>query len=84
MTTLLRAIKLQGGYTLTQGEIKSRSLAWFTLGPDITAMPFYDAPYRRQPHAGTFKFFDAMQTLKGGEKLVGVSHVEARAIIAHI
>ena len=46
-------------------------------------MPFNDALDHRQPDAGAFEILDRMQALKHAEQLVGISGIEAGAVVAH-
>src|SRR5882672_7327729 len=65
-----------------QREEKHGSLADLPFGPDAPAVPVHDALHGRKPDAGAGVLGCGMQALKRSEKLVGVSHVEARPVVA--
>src|ERR1700674_866074 len=53
------------------------------LGPNAPAVALDDALHDRQADAGAFEILRAMQPLKHAEKLVGILHVEADAVVAN-
>src|SRR6185312_10566595 len=67
----------------TQSKVKRRTAIHFTLGPDASAMTVYDAVHRCEANAGAGEIARLVQPLKSAEKLVGVLHVKAHAVIAH-
>lgn len=67
-----------------QGEKKRRASIGFAFGPDAPAVTVDDALHVGQADAGTGKFTDRMQALKGPEKSARKRHVETGTIVAYI
>src|SRR5262245_15660977 len=66
-----------------KGEIEDRAPADLRFGPDAAAVTMDDALDGREPDPGPRVVARRMKALKRPEKLVGVAHVEARAIVAY-
>ena len=66
-----------------QGEPKRGALADGAFGPDSTAMTLDYSLDVRQPDTIAFEFVLRMQPLEDSEKLVGLLHVESRAVVAN-
>ena len=54
-----------------------------SLRPDPPAMAQNDALRKGQANARSLVLLRAVQPLENAEELVGVGHVEARAVVAH-
>src|SRR5882672_4950516 len=65
-------------------EVERGALARLGIGPDPAAVPMDDPLHRRQPDARALILVARVQTLESAEQLVGVRHVEAGAVVAHI
>src|SRR5712664_3783132 len=65
-------------------EVERCALARLGIGPDPAAVPVDDALDRRQPDPGALILVARVQALESAEELVGVRHVEAGAVVAHI
>src|SRR6267143_1088775 len=65
-------------------EVERGALAGLGIGPDAAAVPVDDALDRRQPDPRALILVARVQALKSAEQLVGVRHVEAGAVVAHI
>ena len=52
------------------------------LGPHAAAVAVNDALHRGEANAGAGKICRRVQPLEGAKELAGVSHVEARAVVA--
>src|SRR5262245_48813034 len=52
--------------------------------PHASTMPVNTALHNSQAHSGTFESLIGVQSLKKGEQLVGVLHVEADAIVPNV
>src|SRR5512136_702785 len=66
-----------------QGEVECCAFIDFAFSPDFAPMTGDDALDISQADAGAIELVHPVQTLEGGEKLTGVAHVEAGAVIAH-
>src|SRR3569832_1859509 len=64
-------------------EQKRRSLAGGALGPDAPAVAVHDPLHGGQTDARAFALAGRVPPLEGAEQLVGVGHVEPRAVVAH-
>src|SRR6185503_10094587 len=67
-----------------QGEEKHRSLSRLRVGPDPAAVPAHDALHRGEADTGSRILARGVQPLERTEQLVGVRHVESRAVVAHV
>src|SRR5712691_4345641 len=65
-------------------EVERGALARLGIGPDAAAVPVDDALDRRQPDPGALILVARVQALESAKELVGVRHVEAGAVVAHI
>src|SRR2546421_9816967 len=65
-----------------EAEVNGRSLVHRALSPDAAAMPVDDALHGRKADACALELARAVEALKRAEQLIGISHVEARAIVA--
>src|ERR1700761_1969449 len=66
---------------LGQAEEKCRAFIKLCFCPKFAAMPFNNPFYQGQANTGTFKFILAVQALKNAEKLVGIFHIKANAVV---
>ena len=64
--------------------MKARAAAGLGLGPDVAAVAAHDALHRRQADAGAGEVVGAVQALEDAEQPVGIAHVEAGAVVAHV
>src|SRR4051794_20543130 len=64
-------------------KIKGRPSIRFSLGPGAAAVAVNDPAHVRQADARALKLRRAMEPLKDTEKLAGVFHVEADAVVLH-
>src|SRR5437588_5867355 len=65
-----------------EGEVEGCPLVHGPLGPHPTAVTIDDALDGGEADARAFELVAAVETLERAEQLSGVSHVEARAIVA--
>ena len=65
-------------------KIEGRTFIHFRLGPHTPAMAVDDALDDGQPHTGAFELTEAVQALKDPKEFMGVLHIKADPIIAHI
>src|SRR6267378_3713079 len=65
-------------------EVERGALARLGIGPDPAAVPVDDPLHRRQPDPGALILVARVQALERAKELVGVRHVEAGAIVAHV
>src|SRR2546430_13375026 len=63
-------------------EVKGRSLFNRAFSPDAASMPIDDALNSRQANACALEFSGSVEALERAKQLVGVSYVEASAVIA--
>ena len=63
-------------------EVERRALADGTFGPDAAAVAMDDPLHRRQADPGALELGLVVQPLERSEQLVGVRHVESRAVVA--
>jgi hypothetical protein len=62
---------------------ESRAFVYFTFRPNLSTVLPDNALNGRQSHASTLEVLGPVKTLEDAEQLVGVSFVEARAIISN-
>src|SRR5512147_231905 len=62
-------------------EEKGRAFPGFAFGPNSSSVAGDDPLDRRQPDAETFEILARGEPFKGSEKIRGVCHVEAYAIV---
>src|SRR2546421_12683881 len=72
------------GRALAQREVEGGAAVRGALGPHLAAVPAHDALHDREPHAGAFVFLGGMEALEYAKQPVGVAHVEAHAVVAHV
>src|SRR5712691_5070686 len=65
-------------------EVERCALARLGIGPDPAAVPVDDPLHRRQPDPGALILVARVQALESAKQLVGVRHVKAGAVVAHI
>src|SRR5882762_3527385 len=65
-------------------EVERGALARLGIGPDPAAMPVHDALDRRQPDPCALILVARVQALERAKELVGVRHVKAGAVVAHV
>src|SRR3989449_10318291 len=63
------------------GEVERRPAVHRSLRPDTAAMPVHDALHRGEPHARALELRGRVEALERAEQLVGVRHVEPRAVV---
>jgi len=63
--------------------MKNGSLPNHRPRPDAPAVPVNNALHCSQPDTGTFEFGDGVQALERPKELVGIGHVESRAVVAY-
>src|SRR4051794_31911983 len=63
-------------------KVERRSLVDGPFGPDAAAVAMDDPLYRRQADPGALELGLVVEPLEGTEQLVGVRHVESRAVVA--
>src|SRR3981081_2606094 len=68
----------------SEGEIKGRALAEFTLSPYTSTMSVDDPLHDRQPDACPGVLGPVVQSLKDSEELIHVSHLETGAVVANV
>jgi hypothetical protein len=66
-----------------QRKGEGRPLVWRTLGPNASAMASDDSINDRQSNSGPLELGEVVQTLEWLEKLISVSGIEARPIVAN-
>src|SRR5882762_607246 len=66
-----------------QREEKRRALTRFGIGPNAAAVLAHDALHRRQADASPWKLVARVKALEQAEHLLGESHVESGAVVAH-
>src|ERR1700722_14351698 len=67
-----------------QGELDGRAASDLAFGPDATAVARDDPLHGGQADAGAGKLGLVVKALEGSEELLGVSHVEAGTVVAHV
>src|ERR1051325_11715667 len=65
-------------------EIKRCALPGGAFGPDTASMTSDDALHCREANTCACEFVGPVQTLKRNEQLGGMSHIEARAVVADV
>ena len=71
------------GGSLTQAEVKRRSLVDLSVSPDAPSVLSDDALHRGEPHASAFKLFVVVKPLKYSKKLIGIFRVESCAVVSN-
>ena len=71
-----------GAHGGAQGEEEGRALAGPAFGPDAAAVAGDHALHGGEADARALELGGVVQALEGAEELVGVGHVEARAVVA--
>src|SRR5512142_2488508 len=65
-------------------DIYRRAFIELALRPYAPAMPGDDALHHGETDSLPLEFFHAVQALEHAEQLVGILHVETRAIVLHV
>src|ERR1700733_11043012 len=71
------------GGSLTQAEVKCRSLVDLSVSPNAPSVLSDDALHRGEPHASAFKFLVVVKPLKHSKKLIAVFRVESCAVVSN-
>src|SRR5439155_2902318 len=65
----------------SQSEVERRPAPHRPLRPHAAAMAVHDALHRGEPHARALELGGRVEALERAEQLVGVRHVESRAVV---